>query len=182
MSKNNWSVIVGNIGTVFTGTNGAQAMREFGQWRKKSEDDEGRAAGEPVTLMCNDNPARKHGGHSWFCYRQGDGNEGNYPQYMVRVSANVNAWRYLAACVANRYISGSRTRAHIVREIQTDGEFEYGIIAWVYEGPKGETAFDAAWITAEFEPASPADYSSLPQFKNPADHLDRSAMRMLKKD
>ena len=48
---NEWEVIVGNIGAVYRGTNGAQAMREYGQWKAKSLADEGRAAGEDITLL-----------------------------------------------------------------------------------------------------------------------------------
>lgn len=178
----NWSVIVGNVGEVWKGTNGAEAMRQYGNWKVESLADKGRAAGEPVALMRGGAPVREYPGHAWFLYRLGDGNEGNYPRFYVRVQNDVCPYRYLAACVANRYIAGTRTRRYIVANLQTDGEPEYGIGATVYEGPKGEQAFGAAWITAEFEPVEYAevDRVNLPKFYDPRDHLDRSALRMLK--
>jgi hypothetical protein len=48
-------------------------------------------------------------------------------------------------------------RRHIVRNIEVDGEAEYGIHATVHEGPRGETAFGAAWLTAELQPADDDD-------------------------
>jgi hypothetical protein len=178
-----YQVIVENIGTVWTGKSGFHANREFCQWRRQSLNEPGRAHGEPVTLTRDGEPVREHGGHSWFLYRQGDGNEGNFPRYCVRVSADVCPFRYLAACVANRYIVGSKTRRYIVANTETDGEPEYGILAMVFEGPKGEMAFDSAWITAEFEPADFSDVgrNGLQVFENPRDHLDRAGLRMLKK-
>lgn len=178
-----YQIIVDNIGTVWTGKNGFHARCEFGQWRKTSLNEPGRAHGEPVTLMRDDEIIRTHGGHKWFLYRQGDGNEGNFPRYYVRVTADVCPYRYLAACVANRYIAGSKTRRYIVKNTETDGESEYGILATVYEGPEGEQAFGAAWITAEFEPAEFHDIGrsvNMPVFERPRDHLDRAALRMLK--
>ena len=183
---NQWEVIVGNIGRVWHGTNGAQAYREYGQWKAKSLADDGRAGGESVTLIRSTanscSTVREHPGHVWFLYRLGDGNEGNYPRFYVRVLNDQNPFNYLAACIANRYIVGSATRRYIVKNLQIDGEPEYGLNAWVHEGPKGEQAFGAAWITAEFERASVADVvrSSLHAFTNPRDHLDLSARRMLK--
>jgi hypothetical protein len=178
-----YQVIVGNVGAVWTGKNGFHAIREFYQWRKQSQNEPGRAHGEPVTLTREGEPVRDHGGHSWFLYRQGDGNEGNFPRYYVRIPADVCPFRYLAACVANRYIVGSKTRRYVVANIETGGEAEYGVLATVYEGPKGETAFDSAWLTAEFEPADFSDVrrNGLQVFENPRDHLDRAALRMLKK-
>jgi hypothetical protein len=178
---NQYIVNVGNIGNAWQGTNGAEALRQYGQWKAASMADHGRASGEPVTLFRNDEPWRSHSGHVLYCFRLGDGNEGNYPRALVRVSNDVCPFAYLSAIVANRYIARSKTRRYIVANIETDGEPEYGINATIYEGPKGEQASGAAWITAEFEPCSMADYSSLPYFQNPADHLDRSALRMLRK-
>lgn len=174
-------VIVGNIGNAWHGTNGSEALRQYGQWKAESLKDWGRASGSPVELFRDGELWRTHGGHSVYLYRFGDGNDGNYPRFLVRVLNDVCPYRYLAACVANRYIVGSATRRYIVKNTETDGEPEYGIRATVYEGPKGEQAFEAAWITAEFDPASVSDYAGLPYFQNPSDHLDRSALRMLRK-
>ena len=48
-----FSVIVGNIGQVFEGSNYMQAMKMYNLYIAKSKHDEGRAAGEPVTLFHN---------------------------------------------------------------------------------------------------------------------------------
>jgi hypothetical protein len=66
----------------------------------------------------------------------------------------------LAALVANDYKPGCHTRRFIMANIETDGGADYGIGAAVYEGPKGEQAFGAAWITAELEPMSAGDVES----------------------
>lgn len=89
---------------------------------------------------------------AFFLYRRGNGNEGNFPRALVEISADDCAFSVLRALVVNDYIPGSGTRRHILRELQTEGETEYGISATVYEGPKGETDFGAAWLTAELEP------------------------------
>ena len=87
-----------------------------------------------------------------YLYRQGDGNEGNYPQFVVELTDNESPYAALRALVVNRYIEGNALRAYVTAEIQIDGEAEYGVSATVYEGPEGEQAFGAAWITAELEP------------------------------
>ena len=46
-----YQVIVGNLGTVLDTNNGAEAQREYGQWRRKSKANEGRTGGESVFLM-----------------------------------------------------------------------------------------------------------------------------------
>ena len=51
--KNQLSVIVGNIGTTYEGTNGLQARQDFFEYKKLSEDGYGRCAHEPVILMKN---------------------------------------------------------------------------------------------------------------------------------
>lgn len=47
----NWEVIVGNIGTVYSGTNGFEANTRFQTYVGQSNSEYGRAAGEDVTLM-----------------------------------------------------------------------------------------------------------------------------------
>ncbi len=53
-----WEVIVGNIGKVWSGTNGFIANRTYGLYIRHSKNGDGRAAGEPVTLF-RDNEIRK---------------------------------------------------------------------------------------------------------------------------
>ena len=92
-----------------------------------------------------------------YLYREGDGNEGNYPRFIITLAETDDPFAALAALVENRYIVDTRTRRHVRANVQTEGEPEYGIAATVHEGPWGEQAFGAAWITAELEPLEPAD-------------------------
>ena len=46
-----WSVVVGNIGTVYTGSSELQARDDFASYVHHSRDGYGRVAGEPVTLL-----------------------------------------------------------------------------------------------------------------------------------
>ena len=52
--KKQWQVIVGNVGTVYAGNNGAHAYVEYNQYKSVVNRDYGRAAGESVTIMCDD--------------------------------------------------------------------------------------------------------------------------------
>lgn len=90
-------------------------------------------------------------------FRVGDGNEGNCPRFLVDLADGQCPFAALSALVVNRYIVGSRTRRHVMQNLQTEGDTEYGVHLTVYEGPKGERAFDAAWLTAELEPYTEED-------------------------
>ena len=57
-----WQVIVGNIGTVFDGTREAAARLEYKTYVIQSKSGNGRAGGESVTLMKNDEPVAEHFG------------------------------------------------------------------------------------------------------------------------
>lgn len=46
-----WEITVSNIGVVYRSENGAEAFREFGEWKRLSESDFGRASGESVSLL-----------------------------------------------------------------------------------------------------------------------------------
>src|SRR3990167_4059019 len=52
--KNNWETIVGNVGTVYTGTNGFEARKTYSQYVAISKNGLGHAGHENVTLMKND--------------------------------------------------------------------------------------------------------------------------------
>lgn len=93
-----------------------------------------------------------------YLYRRGNGNEGNFARMVVEIADNENPYAALRALVANDYIARTRTRRHIVANIEVDGEAEHGIHAAVYEGPDGETDFGAAWLTAELQPISADDF------------------------
>ena len=87
-----------------------------------------------------------------FLLRIGDGNEGNFPVGLIDLDDTQDAYAALAACVANRWMPGARNRRHAIKHIEIDGEEEFGIDVAVNEGPDGEQAFGAAWLTAQFEP------------------------------
>lgn len=57
-----YEVIVGNIGTVLNTHNGFDAYREYQTYCGISKRNEGRAAGEPVTLMKDGEPVREYAG------------------------------------------------------------------------------------------------------------------------
>ena len=168
-----YQVIVGNVGTIVDTDNGFNAIVEYNRAVTRSKTGAGRGYREEVTLMRDGEPVREYRAPTVWLYRLGDGNEGNYPRFNVILEHGQSPYAAIAALVANRYISGSRTRRYIVKNTDVDGEAEYSICASVYEGPKGEQAFGAAWITAELCPES---RDNLPEYSL-ADMLDRSAMR-----
>jgi len=57
--RSEWAVIVGNIGTVYHGPDGAEALRRFAEYCDQSRDDYGRAGGETVVLMRDDEPVEE---------------------------------------------------------------------------------------------------------------------------
>lgn len=87
-----------------------------------------------------------------FLFRAGDGNEGNFPRHTINLTDSDCPYAALRALVLNMYQAGP-FRDHLAQELQTDGEVEHGVYATLHEGPDGETAFEAAYITAELEPA-----------------------------
>jgi hypothetical protein len=92
-----------------------------------------------------------------WVFRKGDGNEGNFPRCVVRLGERDCPYAALKALVVNEYVAGHRVRRHVIRNVEIDGEAEYGIHATVHEGPRGETAFGAAWLTAELQLADESD-------------------------
>lgn len=121
-----------------------------------------------------------------YLYRSGDGNEGNYPRHLVTLAPNECPYAALRALVVNRYIPGRRVRLHIMRCISVDGEPEHGLSACVHEGPNEETAFGAAWLTAELEPLSAAELAhyqgqGMTHYERLRDALDRAAWAYFRK-
>jgi len=51
-----YQVIVGNIGTVYSGDSKEAAYTHYTEYVDQSKSDYGRAAGEDVTIMCKDEP------------------------------------------------------------------------------------------------------------------------------
>lgn len=117
-----------------------------------------------------------------YLYRRGNGNEGNFIRALVMLKPTDCPYTALRALVVNDYIPGSATRRHIIRNIQIDGEAEYGIAATVHEAKNGSDEFGAAWLTAELEPLSDSDVAHYEGQRMKAeslrDLLDRSALRL----
>jgi len=59
---NQYIVNVGNVGNAWAGTNGAEALRQYGQWKAASIAGNGRASGEPVVLFRNGEPWHEFNG------------------------------------------------------------------------------------------------------------------------
>ena len=57
-----YTVVVGNIGEVFHGTNCVEGMRVYGEYKRMSISGYGRAAHEGVTLMRGDDTVCEHVG------------------------------------------------------------------------------------------------------------------------
>jgi len=55
-------VVVGNIGTVYSGTSQSEAIRKYGEYVAQSKSGRGRAGGEDVTLFKNDQPVTNYYG------------------------------------------------------------------------------------------------------------------------
>ena len=58
--KKQYSVIVGNVGTVFNSTNKKDAIATYKEYVKMSGSSKGRVGGEDVVLTCNDDPLYEH--------------------------------------------------------------------------------------------------------------------------
>lgn len=121
-----------------------------------------------------------------YMFRRGDGNEGNFPRFMVDLSTSDNPYDAIRALLASEYIAGKSVRRWIIAHTEVDGEADYGISATVHEGPKGEQAFGAAWVTAELQPMKPeeVDYEAREWSRKVytlRDILDAPAWRMYRK-
>jgi hypothetical protein len=57
-----YEVIVGNIGSVYSGNNLKEALQTYRTYREQSESGLGRAGGESVTLMQDGEPRYEHHG------------------------------------------------------------------------------------------------------------------------
>ena len=57
-----FSVVVGNVGTVYSGDNERVARKEKNDWIRISRGSHHRASGEPVTLFCDGEIIAEHPG------------------------------------------------------------------------------------------------------------------------
>ena len=62
-----YEIVVGNIGSVYTGNNYHNAKQEYEGWVNISREQYGRAAGEDVTLFEDWEPIMEHIGHNSSC-------------------------------------------------------------------------------------------------------------------
>ena len=60
--KKQYSVIVGNVGTVFYSINKKDAIATYEEYVKMSGSSKGRIGGEDVCLFCNDDPLYEYFG------------------------------------------------------------------------------------------------------------------------
>jgi len=60
--KKQYSVIVGNVGTVFNSNTKKDAIATYKEYVKMSDSSKGRVGGEDVVLTCNDEPLYEHFG------------------------------------------------------------------------------------------------------------------------
>lgn len=96
--KHKWEVIVGNLGTVFSGSNGFIAINDFNSWVQESKTEGRRVTDEPVTLMKDDEPYREYDpDDGWFFVEvtdtMGDGstNYGWVERYKVKANTHIGA-------------------------------------------------------------------------------------------
>lgn len=62
MARTRYEVIVGNIGTVYSGGSLRLALKHFTEYRSQSETGRGRAGGEDVALMTDGEITTEHTG------------------------------------------------------------------------------------------------------------------------
>ncbi len=55
-----YQVIVGNIGTTYTGDDYHEALRQYGEYKRQSKARYGRCAGEPVVILQDGEPMAKY--------------------------------------------------------------------------------------------------------------------------
>jgi len=122
-----------------------------------------------------------------YLFRCGDGNEGDFPRFIIWLKDDESPYAALPALLANRYRAGTKERRHIIGNTTVDGESEYGLYATVLEGPNGETAFGSAWLTAQLEPITEEnlDYQRDQWGRSVyclREILDKAAWRLFKKE
>lgn len=91
----------------------------------------------------------------WYGVSLGDGNNGvshTHPDYFVKTADPwVLARAAMLAAVSPKLVAWAD------EAMDLDGDAEYGITVTLYEGPKGETEFGAAWLICEVFPVSDDD-------------------------
>ncbi len=95
MTQHQYSLTVGNVGTVWTGTNGAQALREYGAAKRSAAQPGGRDGWEPVTLFLDNEPWHEFNpGPFWFVELTDTfGGEANY-SWVTRVKVQAKTLKH----------------------------------------------------------------------------------------
>lgn len=95
MTQHQYSLTVGNVGTVWTGTNGAQALREYGAAKHSAASPGGRDGWEPVTLFRDCEPWHEFNpGPFWFVELTDTyGGEANY-SWVTRVKVQAKTLKH----------------------------------------------------------------------------------------
>lgn len=95
MAQHQYSLTVGNVGTVWSGTNGAQALREYGQAKASASSPGGRDGWEPVTLFRDGEPWHEYTpGPFWFVELTDTfGGEANY-SWVTRVKVQAKTLKH----------------------------------------------------------------------------------------
>lgn len=76
-----YEVIVGNIGTVHSGSNKSEALKHWREYVRQSKTGTGRAGHEPVTLMIDGEPDSKHDHQPVTLLWARFGDQGDYQSY-----------------------------------------------------------------------------------------------------
>mgnify|MGYP003479416648 CR=1 FL=1 len=92
-----YELIVGNIGLTWHGTNGAQALREYGAARESARKPGGRDGWETVTLMRDSEPVREFQPGPFFLVELTDtfGGDANY-SWVTRVKVQARNIKHAA--------------------------------------------------------------------------------------
>ncbi len=95
MAQHQYSLTVANVGTVWSGTNGAQALREYGAAKHSASSPGGRDGWEPVTLFRDSEPWREFNpGPFWFVELTDTfGGEANY-SWVTRVKVQAKTLKH----------------------------------------------------------------------------------------
>ncbi len=95
MAQHQYIVEVGNVGTVWQGTNGAQALREYGAAKHSAASPGGRDGWEPVTLWRDGEPWHEFNpGPFWFVELTDTyGGEANY-SWVTRVKVQAKTLKH----------------------------------------------------------------------------------------
>lgn len=130
-TSHRYEVVVGNIGTVIRTNDAAKAHRAFIEYRRQSVEGEGRAAGESVVWMRDDEVYKEHAGEQSEAGFRGHEDESD-EEPPTQDDLNNNAVIYevrrgYALVIDGKTIEEFTTRQH---EVPQDAAFQYAR-AWM---------------------------------------------------